>query len=338
MKVAVFNTKPYDRRFLEVANYDHEHELIFFEPRLNRDTAILASGCPAVCVFVNDQPDAAALEVLASRGTRLLALRSAGFNHVDLEAAERLGITVVRVPAYSPYAVAEHTVALILGLNRKLHKAYNRVREGDFSLNGLMGFDLHGRTIGIIGTGKIGAIVAQILKGFGCSILAYDVQHNPDIEALGGKYVELPHLFAQSDIITLHCPLLPSTHHIINAEALERMKQGVMIINTSRGALIDTDAVIDALKSGRVGYLGLDVYENESEIFFEDMSDVIIQDDVFERLTTFPNVIVTGHQAFFTEEALKNIAETTLENITAIEQGHECPNVVKAQPTVATKK
>lgn len=329
MKVAVFNTKPYDRKFLEAANSSHEHELVFFEPRLNRDTAILASGCPGVCVFVNDQPDAETLEILAEQGTRLLALRSAGFNHVDLVAAERLGITVVRVPAYSPYAVAEHTVALILALNRKLHKAYNRVREGDFSLTGLMGFDLHGRTVGVIGTGKIGTIVAQILTGFGCQIVAYDVHRNPDVEAIGGRYLELTDLFSQSDIITLHCPLMSATYHIIDAEALEHMKPGVMIINTSRGALIDTDAVIGALKSHRVGYLGLDVYENESDIFFEDMSDVIIQDDVFERLMTFPNVLVTGHQAFFTEDALKKIAETTLENIAAIEQGKDCPNIVK---------
>lgn len=337
MKVAVFSTKNYDRQFLEAANYDYEHELVFFEPQLNRNTAPLANGFPAVCAFVNDRIDALTLEILASHGTRLLALRCAGFNQVDLKAAADVGITVVRVPAYSPYAVAEHTVALILTLNRKIHRAYNRVREGNFSLDGLLGFDLHGRTVGVIGTGKIGQILAQIMKGFGCQLLAYDVYSNPACQELGVQYVELPKLFAQSDIITLHCPLTPQTHHLIDEGAIDHMKRGVMLINTSRGALVDTEAVIRGLKSQKIGALGLDVYEQESDLFFEDLSDEIIQDDVFERLLTLPNVLVTGHQAFFTKEALQNIAETTLANIADFEQGHGCPNQVSVQQQVASK-
>ncbi|MDF5711104.1 MAG: 2-hydroxyacid dehydrogenase [Nostoc sp. S4] len=332
MKVAVFSTKAYDRQFLSTVNSPIQHELVFFEPRLNRDTAILAAEFPAVCVFVHDQVDAPTLELLASRGTHLVVLRCAGFNNVDLQAAADLGITVVRVPAYSPYGVAEHAVGLILSLNRKIHRAYNRVRESNFSLDGLLGFNLHQRTVGIIGTGKIGLILGQIMKGFGCDILAYDVYHNPELEALGGKYVELPELFATSDIISLHCPLTPETHHLIDAEAIEQIKSGVMLINTSRGALIDTQAVIEGLKSGKIGYLGVDVYEQESELFFEDLSGEIIQDDIFQRLTTFPNVLITGHQAFFTAEALYNIAETTFANITDVEQGRPCANEICAQP------
>jgi D-lactate dehydrogenase len=331
MKVAVFSTKAYDRKFLSAANSPTQHELVFFEPRLNRDTAILAAGFPAVCVFVHDQVDAPTLELLASRGTRLVVLRCAGFNNVDLQAAADLEITVVRVPAYSPYGVAEHAVGLILSLNRKIHRAYNRVREGNFSLDGLLGFNLHERTIGIVGTGKIGLILGQIMKGFGCNLLAYDVYRNPELEALGGKYVELPELFANSDIISLHCPLTPETHHLINAKAIEQIKSGVMLINTSRGALIDTQAVIEGLKSGKIGYLGVDVYEQESELFFEDLSGAIIQDDIFQRLTTFPNVLITGHQAFFTTEALHNIAETTFANIADVEHGRPCANEIRAQ-------
>jgi D-lactate dehydrogenase len=337
MKVAVFSTKAYDRRFLEAANADRRHELVFFEARLTADTAVLATGFPAVCAFVNDQLDEKTLKALAEQETRLIALRSAGFNHVDLTAATELGLTIVRVPAYSPYAVAEHAIGLILTLNRKIHRAYNRVREGNFSLDGLLGFDLHGKTVGIVGTGKIGVIVAQILKGFGCQLLTYDLYPNPECEALGAKYVELPELFAASDIITLHCPLTPETYHLINDQALEQMKPGVMLINTSRGALVDTEAVIGALKSRKIGYLGLDVYEQESDLFFEDLSEEVIQDDVFQRLLTFPNVLITGHQAFFTENALKNIAETTLSNITDIEQGRPCPNQISSDLRVAAK-
>lgn len=337
MKVAVFSTKAYDWQFLSAANSLSQHELVYFEPRLNRDTAILAAGFAAVCVFVHDQVDAPTLEILAAHGTHLVALRCAGFNNVDLKAAADLGITVVRVPAYSPYGVAEHAVGLILSLNRKIHHAYNRVREGNFSLERLLGFNLNGRTVGILGTGKIGLILGQIMKGFGCHLLAYDVYQNPELEALGGKYVELPELFANSDIISLHCPLIPETHHLINAEAIAQMKPGMMIINTSRGGLIDTQAVIDGLKSGQIGYLGVDVYEQESELFFEDLSGEIIQDDVFQRLTTFPNVLITGHQAFFTEEALHNIADTTFANIADIEQGRPCLNEIRAQPEAGAK-
>jgi D-lactate dehydrogenase len=330
MKVAVFSTKAYDRQFLTAANSTNHQDLVFFEPRLTRDTAILAAGFPAVCVFVHDQVDAPTLKILASGGTRLIVLRCAGFNNVDLTAAAELGITVVRVPAYSPYGVAEHAVGLILSLNRRIHRAYNRVREGNFSLDGLLGFNLYGRTVGIIGTGKIGLILGNIMKGFGCQLLAYDVYHNPELEALGGKYVELPEIFANSDIISLHCPLMPETHHLISTEAIAQMKPGMMIINTSRGALIDTQAVIEGLKSGQIGYLGVDVYEQESELFFEDLSGEIIQDDVFQHLTTFPNVLITGHQAFFTADALRNIADTTLANMTDIEQGRPCANEIRA--------
>jgi D-lactate dehydrogenase len=321
MRVAIFSTKSYDRTFLDAANTAHGHELVFFEPRLTEETTVLAAQFPAVCVFVNDQLNATVLSALAGQGTRLIALRSAGFNNVDLIAARDLGLTAVRVPAYSPYAVAEHTVGLILTLNRKIHRAYARVREGNFSLDGLLGFDLHGRTVGVIGTGKIGAVVARIMKGFGCQLLAYDPFPNPDCERLGAQYVSLQSLFTASDIVTLHCPLTPETHHLIDAQAIGQMKSGAMLINTGRGALIDTQAVIEALKSGRIGYLGLDVYEEEADLFFEDLSDKVIHDDVFARLGAFPNVVITGHQGFFTEEALKSIAETTLSNITAFEQG-----------------
>ncbi|MCR4411701.1 MAG: 2-hydroxyacid dehydrogenase [Thermoguttaceae bacterium] len=323
MQVAVFSTKSYDREFLAAANAAHGHDLTFLEPRLTPQTARLADGFPAICAFVNDQLDAQVLLMLARNGTKLIALRSAGFNHVDLMAAEQLGFTVTRVPAYSPHAVAEHTVGLILALCRKLHKAYLRVREGNLSLEGLLGSDLHGRTAGVVGTGKIGTIVAQILAGFGCRVLAYDLARNPAIEAFGGRYVTTDELFAQSDLVTLHCPLVPETYHLINEEALARMKRGVMLINTSRGALVDTRAVVRALKSGKIGALGLDVYEEEADLFFEDLSNRVIQDDVFSRLLTFPNVIVTSHQAFFTRDALEAIARETLANITAYEQGTE---------------
>ena len=331
MRVAIFSTKNYDRMFLEAANATYGHELVFFEPRLTEETTALAEYFPAVCVFVNDQLSAPVLNTLAGQETRLIALRSAGFNNVDLIAARELRLTVVRVPAYSPYAVAEHTAGLILTLNRKIHRAYARVREGNFALDGLLGFDLHGRTVGVIGTGKIGAVVARIMKGFGCQLLAHDPFPNPDCERLGVKYVSLPHLFAASDIVTLHCPLTPETHHLIDAQALGQMKSGVMLINTGRGALIETQAAIEALKSGRIGYLGLDVYEEEADLFFEDLSDKVIRDDVFARLLTFPNVVITGHQGFFTEEALKNIAETTLANITAFEQGQGEMHEVSAE-------
>lgn len=330
MQVAVFSTKSYDRKFLEAANTEHQHELVFIEPRLTPETSMLAAGSQAVCAFVNDQLDAQTLTGLASQGIKLIALRSAGFNNVDITKATELGLTVVRVPAYSPYAVAEHTIGLILTLNRRIHRAYARIREGNFSLEGLIGFDLHGKTVGIVGTGKIGTITAQILKAFGCKLVAYDKSPNSDCQDLGIEYVSLPQLFATADIITLHCPLIPDTHHLINAQTIAQMKTGVMLINTSRGALIDTKAVINGLKSGKIGYLGLDVYEQEGDLFFEDLSDKVIQDDLFERLLTFPNVLITGHQAFFTVDALSSIAKTTLANISDFEQG-SCPNQVKPE-------
>lgn len=263
------------------------------------------------------------IHALAEAGVRLIALRCAGFNHVDLAAAAAAGISVARVPAYSPHAVAEHTVALMLTLNRKTHRAYNRVREGNFALDGLLGFDLHGKTVGIVGTGEIGAVVARILTGFGCTLLAHDPVRNPDCEALGVHYVGLDELLSVSDVITLSCPLTPQTHHLIDAAALARMKRGVMLINTSRGAVVDTEALIKELKSGTVGNVGLDVYEEEADLFFEDLSGSIIRDDLFARLLTFPNVLVTGHQAFFTHEALTAIADTTIANVTAFQRdGH----------------
>lgn len=328
MRVAVFSAKSYVREFLDPANVEAGHELVYFEPTLDCATALLAEGFSAICVFVNDRLDRAVLERLAAGGTRLVALRSAGFNNVDLAAADELGITVTRVPAYSPYAIAEHTVGLILALNRGIHRAFARVRDRNFALGGLLGFDLHGRTVGIVGTGAIGTALARILAGFGCKLLAYDVHENRDCLDLGVKYVELDELFATSDVISLHCPLTPETFHLIDTEALERMKRGVMLINTSRGALIDTQAVIDALKDGRVGYLGLDVYEEEAGLFSEDLSDEIVQDDVLMRLLTFPNVIVTAHQAYFTSDALRNIAEVTLANISAFERGEKSGNEV----------
>ena len=331
MKVAVFSTESYDREFLTAANAVAGHDLTFYEPRLTAQTCALAAGFPAICGFVNDQLDAQILPVLAREGVRLVAMRCTGFNNVDLQTAEQLNITVTRVAAYSPYSVGEHAVALILALNRRLYKAYNRIREGNFSLEGLMGFDLHGRTAGIVGTGKIGAVVARILHGFGCKLMAYDVTENPEIEAFGVRYVSKHELFAESDIITLHCPLVPATHHLIDSESLARMKRGVMLINTSRGALIDTRAVNGALKSGRLGFLGLDVYEEEADLFYRDLSSRVIDDDVFSRLLTFPNVIITGHQAFFTRNALDAIAQETLHNITLFEGGERPSGLITAE-------
>jgi len=328
MKCAVFSTKPYDRAYLTAANQADKHSLQFFDPRLTLETASLAGGFDAVCVFVNDQLDEATLKVLANGGTRLIALRCAGFNNVNLAAAQKLGMTVVRVPAYSPHSVAEHTVALILTLNRKVHRAYVRVREGNFALDGLLGFDLNGRTVGIVGTGAIGGVLAQIMKGFGCKLLAHDPYPNPHCLALGVEYVELDRLLSESDIITLHCPLTPQSHHMINTASLAKVKPSAMLINTSRGALVDTPAVIEALKSGKLAYLGLDVYEEEADLFFEDLSAQAIQDDVFVRLMTFPNVLITGHQAFFTEDALQKIASTTIGNIGAFFRGESNQNQV----------
>jgi D-lactate dehydrogenase len=326
MRIAFFSTHQFDRQFFDEANVAGLHDVHYLESRLTVATTVLAHGHPVVCAFVNDNLDAAVLEELVAGGTRMVALRSAGFNHVDLAAARSLGLTVARVPAYSPHAVAEHTIALILALDRRIHRSYSRVRDGNFSLDGLLGFDLAGRTAGVLGTGRIGAIVARILVAFGCKVLAYDVAPSDECRALGVRYVPLEELWNASDIITLHAPLTPETRHIVDARTLARMKPGVMIINTSRGALIDTQAVIDSLKNGRIGHLGLDVYEEEETLFFQDLSSHVIRDDVFARLLTFPNVLVTAHQGFFTIEALRAIAETTLDNITAFEQQRRSGN------------
>jgi D-lactate dehydrogenase len=329
MRMAVFDTHRYDRQALEAANADGRHELIFLEPRLNQQTAPLAKGCEAVCSFVNDRVDRETLQALHDEGVRFIALRCAGFNHVDLKAAADLGIRLARVPEYSPYAVAEHAVALILSLNRKIPKAHARVREGNFTLDGLEGFDLHGKTVGVIGTGRIGRTFAGIMRGFGCTVLLNDKYPNEEFAKESGcTYVELPELYRRSDIISLHVPLTPETLHMINLPAIETMKPGVMLINTGRGGLTDTKALIKGLKTGHIGAAGLDVYEEEAGIFFCDLSEAGIQDDLLARLMTFPNVLITAHQAFLTREALHNIADTTLENLTAFETGAPLVNEV----------
>ena len=331
MRLALFSTKPYDEQFFAAANERFGFDMECFEAHLAKATTGLATGFTAICAFVNDRLDASVLHVLQKGGTRWIALRCAGFNNVDLAAADELGLKIVRVPAYSPHAVAEHTIGLILTLNRKLHRAYSRVRDGNFALNGLLGFDLFGRTVGIVGTGQIGACVVEAIKGFGCRLLGYDVTPNPKCEALGLTYVPLPQLLAQSDIITLHCPLTPQTRYLVNADTIRLMKPGVMLINTSRGAVINTKAVLEGLKSGVIGYLGLDVYEEEADYFFEDLSGEVIADDTLARLMTFPNVIITSHQAFFTREALEKIATTTLQNLRDLETRGSCANEVHSQ-------
>lgn len=331
MKIAMFDTHRYDRDSFEHANLSFGHHIRFLEPRLTRHTAGLTDGDEVACVFVSDEVDAAALEGLAAGGCRLVALRSAGFNHVDLRAAERHGVRVVRVPEYSPHAVAEHAVALVLALDRKIHRAYARVREWNFALDGLVGFDLHGKTVGIVGTGRIGRAAARIFRGFGCVVLVHDpVQDAGFAASCEVRYVDLPELYAASDIISLHLPLTPATRHMIDAGALARMKRGVMLINTGRGALIDSPALIGALKSGQLGAAGLDVYEEEEGIFFHDLSSRIVQDDVLARLLTFPNVLVTSHQAFLTREALATIAHTTLASVAAFERGEPLEHEVDA--------
>jgi D-lactate dehydrogenase len=332
MKIALFDTHRYDRESFEAANEDFGHELSFLEPRLTGETAALARGHDALCPFVNDRLDPFVLNVVRGGGTRLIALRSAGFNHVDLVAAARLGLPVVRVPEYSPNAVAEHAAGLVLALNRKLHRAHARVREWNFSLDGLVGFDLHGKTVGLVGTGRIGQVAAHIFRGFGCRVLAFDPRPNAAlVSELGVRYVDLPELYRDSHVISLHVPLTPATHHLIDAEALALMKPGVVLVNTSRGALIDSLALLEALKEGHVGAAGLDVYEEEEGIFFRDLSDRVLQDDVLARLLTFPNVLITSHQAFLTREALANIARVTLENVSAFERGHALENEVRAE-------
>lgn len=327
MHVAIYSSKPYERPFLEEANVAicaaescAPHELRFLDVRLSVDTAALAVGAPAVAIFANDDASAPVLRALFAGGTRLLALRSAGFNHVDVAEAECLGLTVARVPAYSPHAVAEHAVGLMMTLNRKFHRAYARVREQNFALDGLMGFDLHGKTAGVIGTGKIGEATCAILRGFGCRVLAFDPARNPACIAMGVEYVSLADLYASADIITLHCPLTPQTRHLIDEAALATMRPGVMLINTSRGAVIDTRALIAGLKSRHIGAVGLDVYEEEGDLFYKDLSDEVIQDDVFVRLLTFPNVLITAHQGFLTREACSAIASSTIANATGFQR------------------
>ena len=330
MNIAFFSTKKYDQDFFDSTNTDFNHQLTFFETGLNEHTASLTKDFNAVCVFVNDDLNAATIDLLAKNGIQLIALRCAGFNNVDLKAAAEKNIKVVRVPAYSPQAVAEHAVALILTLNRKTHKAYNRVRENNFSLEKLTGFNLYGKTVGVIGTGIIGQCFAKIMLGFGCKVLAYDIKPNEELKSSGVEYVELEKLLKASDIISLHCPLNEHTHHLIDGNAFEKMKDGAMLINTGRGALIDTSAVVEALQSEKLGYLGIDVYEQESGLFFNDLSETVNKDDDFLRLMSFPNVLITGHQGFFTKEALEQIAQVTLQNLTDFENGAALENEVKA--------
>jgi D-lactate dehydrogenase len=315
MRVAVYSCRAYEVPFLEAANAAGAVRLHLLDAGLNAETAALAAGCGGACIFVNDRADAPALRALHALGVRVLALRCAGYNQVDLEEAERLGLAVLRVPAYSPHAVAEHTVGLMLTLNRKFHRAYARVRELNFSLGGLMGFDMAGKTVGVVGTGAIGERVCRILLGFGCRVVAHDPRPNPACERMGVRYAPLETLLAESDIVTLHCPLVPATHHLLNEGSLATMRPGAMLINTGRGALVDTRALIGALKRGHLGAVGLDVYEEEGGIFFRDLSDTVFTDDVFARLLTFPNVVITAHQGFFTREAMRAIAETTIANL-----------------------
>lgn len=315
MKVAVFSTKKYDQKSFELINTNYQHELTYFDFRLTQQTAIMAHGFDAVCAFVNDDLSQPVLQELANHGVRLIAMRCAGFDKVDLDAAEKLNIQIVRVPAYSPEAIAEHTLGLMLSLNRRIHRAYQRTRDANFSLEGLTGFNFHGKTVGVIGTGKIGIATIRILKGFGMNILAYDPYENPIAIELGVTYTTLEDIYRQANVITLHCPMTQENYHMLNADAFDQMRDGVMIINTSRGGLLNSIDAIEALKASRIGSLGIDVYENEQDLFFQDKSNDVIKDDVFRRLSSCHNVLFTGHQAFLTEEALGNIADTTLNNI-----------------------
>ncbi len=329
-RMVMFSAKAYDRRWFHAADSDARGvEIEFVEARLTPQTAALADGADAVCAFVNDVVDREVLTELAARDVRCVALRAAGFNNVDIQAATELGVRVVRVPSYSPNAVAEHTIALMLGLNRNIHRAFTRVRDGNFALDGLVGFDMAGKTAAVIGTGKIGAIVGRLLWHLRCEVVCVDPYEDEHLTGLGARYVDLDEAFATADIITLNCPLTDESHHMVNEESISRMKPGVMIVNTGRGALIKAEAVIDGLKSGQVGSLALDVYEEEGDLFFEDRSDQVLQDDTFARLLTFPNVLITAHQAFLTDEALSAIASTTLENVTTVLAGDDSPNEVR---------
>lgn len=326
MKIAFFSTQPYDKEYFD--QHNSRHEIIYLETQLNETSVAQAEGAGAVCTFVNDKLNAAVIVSLKKMGIELIAQRCAGFNNVDVTAAQEQGVSVVRVPAYSPHAVAEHSLALIMTLNRKTHKAYNRVREGNFSLDRLTGFDLFGKTVGIIGTGKIGKCFARIMLGLGCKLVAFDITRDNELETLGIVYLPLEELLAQSDIVSLHCPLTEQTKHMINEDSLKHFKKGAMLINTSRGALIDAVAVIVALKTGNLAYLGIDVYEQEESIFFHDLNENVITDDVLVRLMGFPNVLITSHQGFLTEEALNQIALVTLQNITDFEEHKVLPNKV----------
>ncbi|MGA7781226.1 MAG: 2-hydroxyacid dehydrogenase [Paraburkholderia sp.] len=330
MEIAVFSAKPYDREFLNAANTTHHHRLHYFDVPLDIETVGLAAGYGAVCVFVNDRADAGVLQALLRGGAKLVALRCTGFNNVDLKAAQDLGIKVVRVVDYSPNSVAEHAVALMMAINRKIQRAGNRTRDFNFSLDGLMGFDLCGKTVAVIGTGKIGRVFTKIMLGFGCNVIGYDKFPSPEFEVLGARYARPKEIGESADIISLHCPLTPQTYHIIDADTLSRAKPGALLINTSRGGLIDTEAVIDALRSGQLGGLAIDVYEQEADVFFRDLSGTIVTDDVLQRLVTFPNVIVTGHQAFLTREAVTTICETTLQSVTDFETGNALSNEIRA--------
>ena len=329
MKIAVFSTQKYDREFLSAV--PTEHKFVFFEAQLNNDTMNLTQGFDGVCIFVNDHADSEIISELKNNGIKVIALRCAGFNNVDVKAAEKAGIRVVRVPAYSPEAVAEHAVALIMTLNRKTHKAYLRIKENNFSLERLTGFNIYGKTVGVVGTGKIGKAFCKIMLGFGAKVIAYDKFEDEEAKKLGIKYVTFEEVLKNSDIISLHCPLTPETKYMIDWEAFANMKDGVMLINTSRGALINTKDAILALKRGKIGYLGIDVYEQEEHLFYKDLSENIIPDDTIARLMSFPNVMMTSHQGFFTKEALTEIAATTVGNIDCVAQGKPSPNEVKSE-------
>lgn len=329
MKIAFFNTKSYDKHAFEEENKGFGQNITYFELGLTKETVSVLNGFDAVCVFVNDKLDAELISSMKTAGIKLIALRSAGFNNVDLVAADVLGIKVVRVPAYSPNSIAEHAVGLVLTLARKIHKAYNRVRENNFSLEGLTGFELRGKVVGVIGTGKIGAAFAKIMhNGFGCTVIAYDPNPDHELEKSGVMYTSLEKIYSESDVISLHCPLNPATKHIINTKSFELMKPTVLIVNTGRGALIDTKAIIEALKKKQIGQLALDVYEYEDKLFFKDLSETVIEDDLIARLLTFPNVLITAHQAFLTDIALAQIAKITLENVQAFEKGKKLDNEV----------
>jgi D-lactate dehydrogenase len=329
MRVAIFGTQFYERDYFNKYNIGNKHELVFFEENLNSETTHLAKGFQAVCVFVTDKIDKTTIEKLAKLNVKAIILRSAGYNNVDIESARENKIKVLRVPAYSPQAVAEHAIALILTLNRKTHKAYNQVRENNFSLQNLMGFNLYGKTIGVVGTGKIGRAFCTIMLGFGCKIIAFDIKENESLKQRGVQYKTFDEFLSESDIISIHCPLTPQTKHLFNKKTFNKIKKGAMIINTSRGAIINTKDAISALKSEQIGYLGIDVYEGEADLFFKDRSQSIIQDDVFERLLSFHNVLITPHQAFYTQEAVTEIAKITIKNFTDFEDDRVLENEVK---------